>query len=139
MKSARKNWKQEFTRLGVQLARCQDQLVDARDDAENFERHLKEAQLDVINRDNEIRELRATNKAIQASVDERIRIATKEAEHEASRLQDRINSDAAFIERKRVELEFEKLGSAAYRSVIIDALRGVGGATFRKLPLDEKD
>jgi chromosome segregation ATPase len=129
MKSPRKNWKQEFVKLGAQLARTQDHLAKARDDAENFERHLKQAHVDMELAQNTIREVRATNKAIQASVDERIRIATKEAEHEISRLENRVNSDAAFIERKRMEHVALKHVASEFRSLIIDGIRGTGGTS----------
>jgi chromosome segregation ATPase len=124
----RMDWKSEFVKLGEALARAQDDLAKARDDAENFERHLRNNEIVLSNAQNEIKEIRATNKAIQASVDERIRIALKEQEHEMSRLTNRINSDAAHIEHKRVESEALKMVNSEFRALIIDALHGKGGA-----------
>jgi hypothetical protein len=76
-----------------------------------------------------IAELEANLVAEKAATGERIRIATKDAEHEISRLENRVNSDAAFIERKRMEHVALKHVASEFRSLIIDGIRGTGGTS----------
>jgi predicted RNase H-like nuclease (RuvC/YqgF family) len=111
--------------------------LSLRETAQHLERQIS-SQLDLIGKlTTEIQQLRsradsadATTIATENGVQERIRKALAEQEREMSRLTDRINSDAAFIEKRRNEFMYVKCVASEFRSLIIDALHDRGGGTF---------